>query len=255
MDASRTYPLISCICVTHGKPALLNKAINCFTAQTYPNKELVLLYEEEDIETAEYIRGLEKSTQIKVICVDRKEKCRLGELRNIAIRAADGEFICQWDDDDWYHSGRLAYNYKAAVGSGYAGCIMNQWLVFDALTRNAYVSNKRPWEGSIFCRRAYLVKEKYDNISIGEDTSVITSLLSQKLLYAIKKMPHLYIYVYHGSNTWNHEHWKLIFRCSKALPPDISATIAKIISEDYSATEGSLLLGTILNNHIIPEYD
>ena len=48
-------PLISCICVTREKPSLLKRAIDCFLAQTYPNKELVILYEDDDYATEELV--------------------------------------------------------------------------------------------------------------------------------------------------------------------------------------------------------
>ncbi|KAB2835022.1 MAG: hypothetical protein F9K51_00895, partial [Candidatus Dadabacteria bacterium] len=52
-------PLISCLCITRGRTKLLGRAVQSFRDQTYPNKELVLLYESGDAETAEYLKTLE----------------------------------------------------------------------------------------------------------------------------------------------------------------------------------------------------
>ena len=51
---SISLPLISCICITRNRPGYLSKAIVCFKQQTYPNKELVILYEEDDLLTAAF---------------------------------------------------------------------------------------------------------------------------------------------------------------------------------------------------------
>ena len=52
-------PLISCLCVTRARVPLLKRAVACFHAQTYPQKELVLLYEHDDRETAAFIDTLD----------------------------------------------------------------------------------------------------------------------------------------------------------------------------------------------------
>ena len=109
------YPLISCICVTYRKPALLERAIRCFESQTYPNKELVILYEDHDEPTVTYITGHTFSPGIRCICTPGNPKKTLGELRNIANNAAKGEFLCQWDDDDWYHPSRLTFRARVHV--------------------------------------------------------------------------------------------------------------------------------------------
>jgi len=48
-------PLISCVCVTHNRPNMLERVIKCFEYQTYNNKQLVIVYEELDKLTKAYI--------------------------------------------------------------------------------------------------------------------------------------------------------------------------------------------------------
>jgi glycosyltransferase involved in cell wall biosynthesis len=247
---NRKLPLISCICVTRNKPAMLKRAVECFLTQSYPEKELVIVYENDDIETLSLLDAGEivAGADIQLIGVKAVPKAPLGELRNIGIRAASGAFICQWDDDDWYHMNRLTEQYQELSRHNRHGSIMTQWLVFNALNNRAYISNVRPWEGSILCRKELLLRQPYEQKHIGEDTPTVDYLLSQNNLHLINDMPGLYIYVYHGGNTWHHDHWSYIFRCSKGLPRKDSLEIADILSEKYSVYTASLLLDEILES-------
>jgi glycosyltransferase involved in cell wall biosynthesis len=39
----------------------------------------------------------------------------LGALRNISLESARSEIICQWDDDDYSHPGRLAIQVRHMI--------------------------------------------------------------------------------------------------------------------------------------------
>lgn len=156
-------PLISCLCVTYKKPLLLKRAIACFEAQNYRNKELVILYEDHDIETIHFLRTHALSSRVRQVCVPGTPKKTLGELRNIAIQSALGEFVCQWDDDDWYHMNRLTCQYNAIENSNAGGSLLTRWITFNGHSKNAFVSNRRHWEGSVLCRKSLIVQKAYEN--------------------------------------------------------------------------------------------
>jgi len=118
-------PLISCLCVTHKKPDLLIRAVHCFYTQSYSNKQLVIVYEEKD------------------------SKITLGELRNISIKKVDGTFVYQWDDDDWYSPERLSKQMQYLQLYEKPASILSKWIVFNSCSPKAFMSNHRPWEGSI----------------------------------------------------------------------------------------------------------
>jgi hypothetical protein len=248
---SEQHPLISCVCVTREKPVMLERAIRGFLAQTYPCKEMIILFEGDDDSTRLFIETMPSYPDVKVFSVDRQPEVKLGKLRNLAMQKANGEYICQWDDDDWFHIGRLEYQYAIVAGSGFAGSIMTEWLVFDTITAKAYISNSRLWEGSIFCKKEVLAERGYENKSSGEDSVLIQSLFSAGKLCPITDLHHLYIYIYHGQNTFNAAHWRLIFQLSSLLPDHINIEIQKILTEEYNAVEGSLLLDKLFNNPIV----
>lgn len=239
--------LISCVCVTREKPEFLKRAIDCFLAQTYVNKELIILYEDDDLATEKLVGGgFPTESGIRLLRAPAYPKMTLGELRNVAIKVAMGEFICQWDDDDWYHMSRLELQYGKLFGAGRHGSILTQWLVFDCLTATAYLSHVRLWEGSILCRKSVLQQKAYEDKPLGEDTATIEYLASRNSLYLLEEMPGLYIYVYHGGNLWEHEHWNAIFRCSTEMIAEDSRTILAILNGKYPIREASLLLDAIV---------
>lgn len=247
---NENFPLISCLCVTRGKPKLLERTISCFMSQIYPQKELIIVYEDDDNDTINFINfsKLFERNDVKLVLVKALPKTSLGELRNLGIRASSGMYVCQWDDDDWYHSCRLMYEYNALEENGKAGSAMTQWLVFNTIENKAYISNTRVWEGSILCRKDILQLKPYDDKSMGEDTPTIDYLVTTNKLHLIKDIPILYIYIYHGSNTWNYEHWSYIFECSTELSKDDSLAIKDILANKYTVQDGSFILDKILEN-------
>ncbi|HLZ87706.1 MAG TPA: hypothetical protein VKQ52_10710, partial [Puia sp.] len=99
---------------------------------------------------------------------------------------------------------------------------------------------------SILCKKSVLQLKAYEDKALGEDTATIEYLARMDSLHFLNEMPELYIYVYHGNNSWNYDHWGAIFRCSTALLPEESKIVADILSRKYSVPEGSQLLDTIM---------
>ena len=237
-------PLISCLCVTRHKVPLLRRAIRCFQDQTYPNKELVIVYEDDDLPTAEFLGHIDDS-KIVQIEVPGSPKRPLGELRNLSVEKCNGEYFCQWDDDDWSHNSRLEFQMSVIGKSRMPACALIHWLVFDATENQAYLSHRRPWEGSLLCKKSLLGKDiQYKVCAKGEDTSVIQELFSMHLIFPVI-MPKLYIYVYHGQNTWGYEHWRPILEAGRRLSAASSRLIGEILSGRYSGKKASELLDQI----------
>ena len=92
-------PLISAICLTADRPDFLKKAIRCFEAQTWHNKELIIYDTGRASVPVEDIPG--------VCFVHGQRYPTIGELRNAAIKRAKGCLIANWDDDDISHPRRL----------------------------------------------------------------------------------------------------------------------------------------------------
>ncbi len=237
-------PLISCLCITRARVPLLKRAIQSFNDQTYINKELVIVYENDDLSTRQFLTKVLDNKIIKIEA-GTSPKLTLGELRNLSIRECNGEYFCQWDDDDWSHNSRLEFQMDVIQKSKLPACVMVHWLIFDALEKEAYVSSIRPWEGSLLCKKSLMTEElKYEDNDRGEDTTIIKRLFSRNLIFPVV-MPKLYIYVYHGKNAWLYEHWERIFRASKKLSAESSRKIRDILDGKYSGEEASEMLNQI----------
>src|SRR5690606_5146342 len=107
---------VSCLMVTGGRAPLAAVAIQCFQAQTWAARELVIVDDAPDPALAETVRRL-GDPAIRHIRLPPEGRT-LGELRNLAIDAARGPFVCQWDDDDLYDPLRIEYQMRALAMTG-----------------------------------------------------------------------------------------------------------------------------------------
>jgi glycosyltransferase involved in cell wall biosynthesis len=197
-------PLVSCLCVTRNRVDMLRRAISCFLSQTYPNRELLIVYEEDDSETRDFVAQL-NGPMIRAIEVETSPKLSLGALRNISVESSRGYYVAQWDDDDWYAPTRLSEQIETIHQSKRHGCVLARWLMYDALSNKTYLSASRCWEGSLVAQRSAV--PKYPELAKGEDTVVIEKMIADGKLAALDS-PQIYVYTVHGTNTWDRAHWE-----------------------------------------------
>lgn len=215
--------LVSCICVTRNRVALLKRAVHSFLHQTYSPCELIILFEADDIATRSYVRLLNEP-RIVAMEAQAMPRLSLGSLRNIAVRDARGAYIAQWDDDDWSAPSRLAEQMAAIRSSGRAGCVLLRWVLFNALTQEALLSAQRLWEGSLVAERVAV--PAYSALGKGEDTPAVMQMFNANQLVGLDR-PDLYVYVYHGANTWDQAHWHTyIATGAQAVSAETSESIA-----------------------------
>lgn len=228
-----TYPLISCICITNNRPSLLKRAIYCFELQNYPNKELVISYQKKDIKSRLIIEEAKLNEALKILQIERSVTDSLGDARNQAVYKCTGDYVCMWDDDDWHHTSRLSYQFNSlrSISQYYQASVLSRILLYDATTKKAYCSFSYTWDGTILCRKEILLQNQYASRDRGEDTHVITFLSARKLLYKIEDVPFLYIYVYHGENTWNYAHFENFMDKSQVLDEQTTIGIRRVLND------------------------
>ncbi|MEO8062860.1 MAG: glycosyltransferase family A protein [Pseudomonadota bacterium] len=233
-------PLVSCVCVTREKPAQLRRAITCFDEQDYANRELVVVFEDDDEETADVLASLTASHgSIRIIKVPSEPKLTLGQLRNISIDQSVGEFFCQWDDDDWYHGERISRQVRAAISNARDACLLTNWIIFDEVSRQAYHSNFRLWEGSILCRKSVWSDGlTYPAIPRSEDNVFVDQLVGRVAIFPLV-MTGLYIYTAHRNNTWPRAHFEEIFLHSQRLSTDATRLVETILFGEMSHADAS----------------
>jgi len=111
------------ICVTN-RPHFAELVAIQYEAQTYPNKELVV------IDSSERGRILQDVADVYVREAPGSE---IGHVRNVGLEAARGDWIMWFDDDDWRHPSMTSMLMRAAdnMGEGMAGMRSFYWLDVD----------------------------------------------------------------------------------------------------------------------------
>jgi glycosyltransferase involved in cell wall biosynthesis len=224
------YPLISCICVTHSRISFLATAINCFQAQDYPYKEMIISYPVNDTATKNFLNNQTNLQLTNIVIILRADNESVGNARNIAINNCHGDYICVWDDDDWYHPSRLSSQYDAMINIGKChACVLTSLILFDKLTRKAYISSQYTWENTLLCRKEVIMQNQYAHRNKGEDTHIIQFLEKKKYLHHVEDAPFLYIYIYHGTNTWERAHYEHLISKGAALSKELNNQIIKLL--------------------------
>lgn len=86
---------ISALCITYGRPHLLEEALESFLKQDYPDKELIII---NDLPEQELIFD---NPQVKIF--NFKERFpTIGDKRNKSVELSSGDILTSWDDDDIY---------------------------------------------------------------------------------------------------------------------------------------------------------
>jgi len=227
MNIDIDCPLISCICVTSNRTEMLLKSIISFSQQTYPNKELVISYPENDEPTKKLLDYIANNTDLPILRVDRDEKCSIGKARNLAIEYSNGKYICIWDDDDIHFENRLTEQYDALnfQGQSYRASTIAQILLFQCFNQTAYLSFASLWSCTLLCLKVDLLNYPCLDQNQFECKPVLTYLSSGSLLSLLYNHPFLYTYVFHGKNLMKYTSFLYIINESSTLEQRISLAI------------------------------
>jgi glycosyltransferase involved in cell wall biosynthesis len=237
-------PKISCLMVTHDRLALARRAIRCYADQTYPKRELVIVTDGElryRRALARYVEDLALET-VRFVYPEA-DRLSLGQLRNISLDAADGDVICQWDDDDCYHPERLAVQLAHMLDCNARACCLTdhlQLLEADrALVWVDWTLGGRSGEGQLlpgtvmaFKDRRFRYPETGPFVNRGEDSVFLDELYRNVVVAPLTGMGHIYLYTFHGRNTFSKEHHYNLrhFSASKSELDQKAETIRQAIA-------------------------
>lgn len=214
-------PLVSCLMVTRGNPGMVATALACFRAQTWSNKELVVVC--EDVRPA--LRELLKDDD-RIRLIEVSHKVSLGDLRNLAVAHSSGTYVCQWDDDDLYDPRRIAVQMGILTSAGVMSVFMNRWLIWWAARDTLALSNKRVWEGSMLAHRSVL--PIYPALARKED-SYVTHWVTAHHPTALMDWPQMYCYRITGQNTWDEAHFeRMLSQASKVFEGEEKAAVLRL---------------------------
>ena len=215
---SKSLPKISCLTITKDRLVLLKEAINCFCDQTYPNRELVIVTNGTERFRQAIQRYIGTLDNPDIRCIALPEVAyTLGSLRNISVAEADGEIICQWDDDDLYHPERLQVQYAYMVKNNARACFMTDYLQYFRDDREMFWVN---WTNRTHDTRHHLLPgtmlmykdtrfhypETGPTAIRGEDDALIDQMYSRIKVIDLTGVGYLYVYTYHSQNTFPRDH-------------------------------------------------
>jgi len=201
--------LISCLCISKNNVDIVSQSIKSFLGQTYPNKELIFVYEDNN----KYITEIKKKfSNENIVYLQQKndENIHLGLLRNTSIQHSKGKYVIQWDDDDIYHENRIETQLTFLKQNNKKAVMLDQRFI--SIDGKMYLSNVWPFEGSILAEKE-VISNLYCNKKKGEDTDVLKILLDNNDV-SFLNCPNLYLYRYHYNNVFDKKHWMTIINNS-----------------------------------------
>ncbi len=106
---------VSAIMPTRGRPRLAPLAVECFLAQTYPDKELLIL---DDGDDPSFPARWQPPAGVKYEITPGTVRYNIPQKLNDLCESANGQTICRFDDDDWSSPDRIQTQLQRLVESG-----------------------------------------------------------------------------------------------------------------------------------------
>ena len=202
-----TLPLVSCVMPTRDRADFVLHAVRLFQRQDYPSRELIVVDDGDDrLESR-----LPDDGRIRYMRAVRGES--IGAKRNRACAAAQGAFIAQWDDDDWYGPSRLSAQLAPLqVGRADITGLVTPvffdlpawrfWGVTPQLHRRLFVADVHGGT-LVFARRVWERLGHYPDASLAEDAAFLARARARGArLERVDGAGH-FVYLRHGRNAWS----------------------------------------------------
>jgi glycosyltransferase involved in cell wall biosynthesis len=213
--------MVSCLMLTLPVPERLDfvmRSIAAYCRQTLVCKELVVVLDGRVNSgrdaLLDYIGSLRRS-DIRIVAPPGP--LSLGQLRNISVAAARGDFLCQWDDDDCSHPERLARQLTHLLEGHHEAALLQDVVQYFPQSRSLYCLNWRATEagghpGTLMVRRSVPIDYPTEGpeAQLGEDLRVALALKQRGRFGYLARMPYLFVYVSHGHNSWHDGHHRML---------------------------------------------
>lgn len=160
-------PLVLALMLTKDRHAMAQQAVECFKAQTYANKRLLVF----DTGSVPFVGPdfefdwLRRQDGEEFGVGPESHAFSIGELRNHAIECMYADIIVHWDDDDISHPNRIAEQVALLQSSGADIVGYNQvlfWRCKGYWNTNPVYAQKVEYE-----KEAWLYTRQQSNYAIG----------------------------------------------------------------------------------------
>lgn len=134
-DKADQYPLVSAIMLAGRMPLSdILAAIQCFKAQTYPYKELIVLNNAKSQFAAS---ELNLQAEKDIFLIDTPTDLNVGMARNYGIKAANGKILAQFDADYWHDPKRLEAQIATLAENEAHICVLSETLLYSYVSGRA----------------------------------------------------------------------------------------------------------------------
>jgi len=185
---------VTCLCLTRNRRHWLPKAIQCFLEQTYPNRELLILADGEDVRDL-----VPNDDRIRLLHVSGSPE--IGEKRNFGCERSR-EIICHWDDDDWSEPARLRTQIETLLQDGSKAVAGFHSMRFtDGVKWWKYLGTANYALGTSLCyRREFWKMNRFPSLQVGEDNQFVANAHAQRQLLTTDAGELMYATI-HAGNT------------------------------------------------------
>ena len=154
--------LVSVIIPYYNKKKFINKTINSAINQTYKHIEILIVYDDENIDDLKFINEIKKKDQ-RIVVIQNKKKKGAGTSRNIGISNSNGKYIAFLDADDIWETNKLEKQIK----------FMDTNNLDISHTSYYVVDEKKNILGKRFAKNFFLLNELLKSCDIGLSTVII----------------------------------------------------------------------------------
>ncbi len=181
---------------TRGRPELAAKAVEYFWAQTWPNKELLIMDD-----------GRERSFTMRPDCdvyLCMNGPMTIGTKRNALCVLAKGEIIVHWDSDDYSSPERLQSQYEILTASVKAVTGFYTLLFVNEESKEAarYIGDPSDTVGtSLMYMKDWWEKHPFEDVMIQEDIGFARVAYQHDQLHAVPSDDSIIARVHQGNTS------------------------------------------------------
>lgn len=189
---------ISVIIPYHKKISFIKKSINSALNQTYQNKEIIIIFDDNNQEELKKIRlFIKRKKKIKLII--NSKNLGAGLSRNKAAKVAEGKYLAFLDADDFWKNNKLSYqisimkklNIKISHTSYYIinenNKIVEKRKAKLSQTYNDLLNSCDIGLSSVIIEKKLFLKNKFSSNKTKEDYAAWLKISKKIPIYGIKK--------------------------------------------------------------------
>jgi hypothetical protein len=170
---------VTCLCLTRNRREWLPKAIKSYLAQSYANRELLILADGEEVRDL-----IPEREDIRLVHIE--EGRNIGDKRNYGVSLARGRYVAHWDDDDYSAPDRLLDQVTRLRNGSHAVTGYTQLDFTDGNSWWRHMGDVGHAPGStLLYERGWAVQHPFVAVQIGEDGDFVKDARARKAIVTV----------------------------------------------------------------------